>query len=140
MGTRLTNMLVHRSLCGHFHFRSIDARVSDAVVQSCSASSDRSNRILPALNFVWAIPLVFALQEGGASFSWTSGAILGPLIEGVAAATIFIAWESWLGRRTLDTILLIRLFGDKVVVLVFLYVSLLSIPLIFTSLASGNFY
>ncbi|KAE9962996.1 hypothetical protein BLS_009803, partial [Venturia inaequalis] len=77
------------------------------------------------LSISWAVPLVFALQEGGASFSWTSGAILGPLIGGVAAATIFVTWECWLGKRTLDTILPMRLFGDPVVVLVFLSVLLM---------------
>lgn len=95
------------------------------------------------LSISWAIPLVFALQEGGASFSWTSGAILGPSIGGVAAATIFITWESWLGRRTLDTILPMRLFRDPVVVLVFMSVSFPAHPrLISQSIISriGDFF
>ena len=74
------------------------------------------------LSISWAIPLVFALQEGGSSFPWTSGAILGPLVGGAVAAAAFIGWESWLGRRKVDTILPIRLFEDGVVRLVFLYV------------------
>jgi hypothetical protein len=72
------------------------------------------------LSISWAIPLVFALQEGGASFPWTNSAILGPLVAGVVAAAVFVGWEIWLGRRTLDTILPMRLFEDPVVCLVFL--------------------
>ncbi|QDS73246.1 hypothetical protein FKW77_004100 [Venturia effusa] len=93
-----------------------------------SFNRDLLRRIDPIgclLSISWAIPLVFALQEGGASFSWASGAILGPLIGGIGAATIFVTWEVWLGKRTLDTILPMRLFGDLVVVLVFASVLLM---------------
>jgi hypothetical protein len=72
------------------------------------------------LSISWAVPLVFALQEGGDSFSWKSGAIIGPLVGGTIAAAAFVGWESWLGRRTLDTILPMRLFSDPVVYLTFL--------------------
>lgn len=74
------------------------------------------------LSISWAIPLVFALQEGGASFSWTSGAILGPLVGGIVAAAIFVGWEGWLRKRTVDTLLPLNLFHDPVITLAFLWI------------------
>jgi hypothetical protein len=75
------------------------------------------------LSIFWAIPLVFALQEGGSAFPWASGAIIGPFPSGLIALAVFLGWERWLGKKTTDTILPLRLFKNPAGALVFLYVS-----------------
>ncbi|KAL4978272.1 major facilitator superfamily domain-containing protein [Aspergillus desertorum] len=51
------------------------------------------------LSICWLVPLLFALQEGGADYAWDSSEVLGTLIGGIAALIVFLAYESWLQHR-----------------------------------------
>ncbi|KAL4790507.1 major facilitator superfamily domain-containing protein [Aspergillus venezuelensis] len=51
------------------------------------------------LSICWLIPLLFALQEGGSSYPWSSGEVIGTLTAGIAALVIFLAHQSWLQHR-----------------------------------------
>ncbi|KAL4964021.1 putative MFS multidrug transporter [Aspergillus stella-maris] len=51
------------------------------------------------LSICWLIPLLFALQEGGSSYPWSSGEVIGTLTAGIAALIIFLAHQTWLQYR-----------------------------------------
>ncbi|CAI7640702.1 unnamed protein product [Penicillium glandicola] len=51
------------------------------------------------LSVCWLIPILFALQEGGSQYSWSSGEIIGPLVGGIVALITFIAYETWLQNQ-----------------------------------------
>lgn len=52
------------------------------------------------LSVCWPIPLLFALQEAGVSYSWSSGVIVGTLVTGIVLLIIFGIYESWITYRT----------------------------------------
>lgn len=81
----------------------------------------KSMDILGALlSLAWAIPLIFALQEGGQTYPWNGGVIIGTLVAGIAMLLIFVAWQVWTYRRgTIDTLLPMGLFKRPKVALVF---------------------
>ena len=54
------------------------------------------------LSVCWPIPLLFALQEAGARYGWSSGVIIGTLVAGLALLIIFGAYESWITYRTVQ--------------------------------------
>lgn len=73
------------------------------------------------LSLAWAILLVFALQEGGKAYEWSSGAIIGPLVSGVVVLFGFAAWEWYTYRHTnIDSLFPVGLLKRSVVVLLFL--------------------
>ncbi|KXX79714.1 Vacuolar basic amino acid transporter 5 [Madurella mycetomatis] len=72
------------------------------------------------LSLAWAIPLIFALQEGGQAYPWNGGVIIGTLVAGIAMLLLFAAWQVWTYRRgTIDTLLPMGLFKRPKVALVF---------------------
>ncbi|KAK7431791.1 hypothetical protein QQZ08_001731 [Neonectria magnoliae] len=90
------------------------------------------------LSLAWAIPLIFALQEGGDKFEWNSGVIIGTLVTGGVMLILFVLWEGWAYRRTnIDGIFPVHLLKRSVTVLIFLsllwlgftfYVPVIQIP------------
>jgi fucose permease len=52
------------------------------------------------MSVCWPIPLIFALQEAGASHSWGSGVIVGPLTAGISLLILFGIYETWVTSRT----------------------------------------
>jgi hypothetical protein len=52
------------------------------------------------LSVCWPIPLIFALQEAGVKFPWSSGTIIGTLIAGIALFFLFGLYETWVTYRT----------------------------------------
>ncbi|KAH8701069.1 putative MFS multidrug transporter [Talaromyces proteolyticus] len=62
------------------------------------------------LSLAWPTMLVFALEEGGESYAWNSGTIIGTLVGGGVALIIFIFFERWVQHYTKkEPILPIRL-------------------------------
>lgn len=51
------------------------------------------------LSICWLIPLLFALQEGGAYYAWDSSEVIGTLVGGIVTLIVFLAYEAWLPRR-----------------------------------------
>lgn len=45
------------------------------------------------LSVCWLVPLLFALQEGGARYEWSSGVIISTLVVGVVLLIAFAFWE-----------------------------------------------
>ncbi|GAB1319699.1 Vacuolar basic amino acid transporter 5 [Madurella fahalii] len=90
------------------------------------------------LSLAWAIPLIFALQEGGRTYPWNGGVIIGTLVAGIGMLLVFAAWQVWTYRRgTIDSLLPVGLFKRPKVALVFgsilllgfnFYVSIIQIP------------
>ncbi|KAF7553555.1 hypothetical protein G7Z17_g3561 [Cylindrodendrum hubeiense] len=90
------------------------------------------------LSLAWAIPLIFALQEGGDRYEWNSGVIIGTLVTGVVMLILFALWEGWVYRHSsIDGIFPVRLLKRSVTVLIFLsllwlgftfYVPVIQIP------------
>ncbi|KAH8426659.1 uncharacterized protein LDX57_004393 [Aspergillus melleus] len=66
------------------------------------------------LSICWLIPLLFALQEGGSHYPWSSKEIIGSLVGGVVALMTFMAYETWLQRQnsTREPIFPVRFLGD----------------------------
>ncbi|ORY11222.1 major facilitator superfamily domain-containing protein [Clohesyomyces aquaticus] len=52
------------------------------------------------LSVCWPIPLLFALQEGGSSYDWNSGVIIGTLVAGLIGFLLFGCFETWITYRT----------------------------------------
>jgi MFS family permease len=52
------------------------------------------------LSVCWPVPLLFALQEGGAQYEWSSGVIIGTLTAGLVLFLIFGSYEAWITYRT----------------------------------------
>lgn len=52
------------------------------------------------LSISWPIPLIFALQEAGVSYAWSSGTIIGTLVAGIVAFFLFGLYETWVTYRT----------------------------------------
>lgn len=73
------------------------------------------------LSLAWAIPLIFALQEGGDKYEWNSGVIIGTLVTGGVMLILFVLWEGWAYRRAdIDGIFPVHLLKRSVTVLIFL--------------------
>ncbi|KAK1140466.1 hypothetical protein N8T08_010310 [Aspergillus melleus] len=66
------------------------------------------------LSICWLIPLLFALQEGGSHYPWSSKEIIGSLVGGVVALLTFIAYETWIQRlnSTREPVFPVRFLGD----------------------------
>ncbi|KAH7176781.1 putative MFS multidrug transporter [Dactylonectria macrodidyma] len=90
------------------------------------------------LSLAWAIPLIFALQEGGDRYEWNSGVIIGTLVTGIVMLVLFALWEGWVYHRSsIDGLFPVRLLKRSVTVLIFLsllwlgftfYVPVIQIP------------
>jgi hypothetical protein len=52
------------------------------------------------LSVCWPIPLLFALQEGGVHYEWSSGVIIGTLTAGLVALLMFGSYEAWITHKT----------------------------------------
>ncbi|KAF1997983.1 MFS general substrate transporter [Amniculicola lignicola CBS 123094] len=54
------------------------------------------------LSICWPIPLLFALQEGGArlEYGWNGGIIIGTLTAGLAGLILFGVYEAWISIKT----------------------------------------
>lgn len=73
------------------------------------------------LSVCWPIPLLFALQEAGASHSWSSGVIIGTLMTGIVLLILFGLYEIWIQHRTSkDAIFPVQLLQNPAVRLIFL--------------------
>ena len=77
------------------------------------------------LSICWLVPLLFALQEGGSHYPWSSKEIIGSLVGGVVALLTFIAYETWIQRQnsTREPVFPVRFLGDPMQGLLLLYVS-----------------
>ncbi|PLB53453.1 MFS general substrate transporter [Aspergillus steynii IBT 23096] len=66
------------------------------------------------LSVCWLIPLLFALQEGGSHYPWSSKEVIGSLVGGIVALIVFVAYETWLQRQNSarEPIFPIRFLGD----------------------------
>lgn len=51
------------------------------------------------LSICWLIPILFALQEGGSHYAWSSSEIIGTLVGGIVALITFVAYETWLQHQ-----------------------------------------
>ncbi|KAF2280872.1 MFS general substrate transporter [Westerdykella ornata] len=81
------------------------------------------------LSVCWPIPLIFALQEGGVRYAWSSAIILGTLIAGLAGLLIFGIYEAWIPFRTKkDAVFPIKFFTNPSMVLLLLCMFLLGMP------------
>lgn len=77
------------------------------------------------LSVVWAIPFVFAIQEGGAAFPWKSAVIVGTLTGGIVGCILFLCWERHIGKsQKQDQVLPMWMLTDPIVSLVLLSVML----------------
>ncbi|KAF7562019.1 hypothetical protein G7046_g2123 [Stylonectria norvegica] len=102
------------------------------------SSMKRMDIIGALLSLAWAIPLIFALQEGGQNYPWKSGTIIGTLVTGVVMFVVFVVWESWAYRRPkIDNLFPVALLKKLTVVFMFLtllmlgftfYVPVIQIP------------
>ncbi|PSN65615.1 MFS general substrate transporter [Corynespora cassiicola Philippines] len=52
------------------------------------------------LSVGWPIPLLFALQEAGTRYPWSSGVIIGTLIAGIIGFFLFGGYEAWVSFKT----------------------------------------
>ncbi|KAF2708558.1 MFS general substrate transporter [Pleomassaria siparia CBS 279.74] len=52
------------------------------------------------LSISWPIPLLYALQEGGSAFEWSSGVIIGTLVAGLVGFVVFGLYETWIAYKT----------------------------------------
>lgn len=52
------------------------------------------------LSVSWPIPLIFALQEAGVSYSWSSSVIIGTLTTGIVLFILFGLYETWVTYKT----------------------------------------
>ncbi|KND92552.1 Multidrug resistance protein 3 [Tolypocladium ophioglossoides CBS 100239] len=106
--------------------------------QEIRSSLKRMDLVGALLSLAWAVPLIFALQEGGKTYGWNSGVIIGTLVTGVIMLVVFGFWQFWTYRKTcIDSILPVHLFKKAKVVLAFVgmfflgftfYVSVIQIP------------
>jgi len=81
------------------------------------------------LSVCWPVPLLFALQEGGAAYPWSSGVIIGPLVAGVIAFLLFGSWETWISfKTTRDAIFPVRFITNPAMGLLLLSMLLLGMP------------
>lgn len=55
------------------------------------------------LSICWLVPILFALQEGGSHYSWSSSEIIGTLVGGIVALILFVAYETWLQHQNSAT-------------------------------------
>ncbi|KAE9962321.1 hypothetical protein EG328_005726 [Venturia inaequalis] len=77
------------------------------------------------LSVVWAIPFVFAIQEGGAAFPWKSAVIVGTLTGGIVGCILFLCWERHIGKsQKQDQVLPMWMLIDPIVSLALLSVML----------------
>ncbi|KAL2819624.1 MFS general substrate transporter [Aspergillus cavernicola] len=51
------------------------------------------------LSICWLVPLLFALQEGGSHYPWSSSKIIGSLTGGIVALITFVTYEAWLQKQ-----------------------------------------
>jgi hypothetical protein len=81
------------------------------------------------LSVCWPIPLLFALQEGGAAYPWSSGVIIGPLVAGVVALLLFGSYETWVSfKTTREAIFPVRFITNPAMGLILLSMLLLGMP------------
>ncbi|KAF2472397.1 putative MFS multidrug transporter [Lindgomyces ingoldianus] len=86
----------------------------------------------------WAIPFVFALQQGGSKYPWSSGTIIGTLAVGSCGIVLFALHQWWESRRDKkETIFPVNAFRSLVVTMMILsmfalgfsfYGSIITIP------------
>ncbi|QDS72907.1 hypothetical protein FKW77_007827 [Venturia effusa] len=77
------------------------------------------------LSVVWAIPFVFAIQEGGSEFPWNSVVIIVTLTGGIIGCIVFLFWEAYVGKSTKqDQLLPMWMLTDPIVSLILLSVML----------------
>ncbi|KAF2474588.1 putative MSF multidrug transporter [Lindgomyces ingoldianus] len=90
------------------------------------------------LSVCWPIPLLFALQEGGANYAWSSGVIIGTLVAGIVGFFLFGCFEAWITFRTKkEAIFPVRFLTNPAMILLLLsqglqgmpfYVSVIQLP------------
>ncbi|KAF2792728.1 MFS general substrate transporter [Melanomma pulvis-pyrius CBS 109.77] len=81
------------------------------------------------LSISWPIPLLFALQEGGAVYEWKSGVIIGTLITGLALFFLFGFYETWISYKTArEAIFPIKFLTNPAMALLLLSMFLLGMP------------
>ena len=75
------------------------------------------------LSLAWAIPLLFALQEGGSEtkYAWSSGPIIGTIVTGCVVLVIFALWEVWVyAKKEREPIFPVGLLKELVVAMMLL--------------------
>ncbi|KAH7132481.1 putative MFS multidrug transporter [Dendryphion nanum] len=81
------------------------------------------------LSVCWPIPLLFALQEAGARYGWSSGVIIGTLVAGISLLLIFGLYETWITYRTVqEAVFPIRFLKNPIMALHLLSIFLLGMP------------
>jgi hypothetical protein len=73
-----------------------------------------------------SVLLIFALEEGGARYSWNSAAIIASLVVAMACGIAFAGWELWIDseRSVQEPVFPPRILKDRVLVALLLYVCL----------------
>lgn len=52
------------------------------------------------LSVCWPVPLIFALQEAGGAYKWSSGVIIGTLTVAIVLFIAFGLYETWVTYKT----------------------------------------
>ncbi|KAL1595646.1 hypothetical protein SLS60_009335 [Paraconiothyrium brasiliense] len=81
------------------------------------------------LSVCWPVPLLFALQEAGVSYSWNSGVIIGTLVAAFVLLILFVFYEAWASYKTkLDVIFPARFVTNPAPALLLFSMFLLGMP------------
>jgi len=81
------------------------------------------------LSVCWPIPLIFALQEGGIHYEWSSGTIIGTLATAAILLSLFSLYEAWASYKTkVDVIFPARFITDPQSALLLFSMFLLGMP------------
>ena len=81
------------------------------------------------LSVCWPIPLLFALQEAGVSYPWSSGVIIGTLVTAFVLLIIFGVYEAWASYKTkIDVIFPARFVTNPASALLLFSMFLLGMP------------
>lgn len=82
------------------------------------------------LSVCWPIPLLFALQEAGVQYQWSSGVIIGTLVAGIVLFILFALYECAISLKTnIDAMLPLRLLTNPAMAWQLLSVGLLGMPM-----------
>lgn len=81
------------------------------------------------LSVCWPVPLLFALQEAGVSYAWSSGVVIGTLVAAFVLLVVFTMYEGWASYRTgIDAIFPARFVTNPASALLLFSMFLLGMP------------
>lgn len=121
----LTILLISGPVCAAVLLVLLPAMPADKTEPTTTKHLARIDIVGGVLSVVWAIPFVFAIQDGGAAFSRGSAVIIGTLTGGIVGCVLFLFWESHVGKsQKQDQLLPMWMLTDSIVSLVILPVML----------------